>query len=159
MRHVLLYQIWNATESVWTDGTGRERHVNWDNITMTRSIITVGNDRKQMMLHWGFRLRWVFSDLQYFYAISRPEPIFEPGDTGKVKPIMFDQEFQGNIVLRYICDESLESNEMVMDSYLWPDADGTAFKVNCPPSKFFPNLNRTNNTPRIIPMAPGMLTI
>jgi hypothetical protein len=159
MRHVLLYQIWNATESIWTDRTGRERHINWDNITMTTSLITVGDDKKPMILHWGFRLRWEFSDLQYFYAISRPEPKFEPRDTGKVSPIMFDQAFEGNIILRYICDESLESSEMVMDSYLWPEADGTAFRVKCPPSSYFPNPNRTDNTPRIIPMRPGMLTI
>jgi hypothetical protein len=63
MRNVLPYQIWNSIDSVWTDGTGRERHINWDDITMTRSIIIVGNDRKPMKLYWGFRLKWVFSEL------------------------------------------------------------------------------------------------
>jgi hypothetical protein len=158
MRHVLLYQIWNATESTWTDGTGRDRHINWDAITMSTSTITIGNDRKPMVLHWGFRLRFEFAEGKYLYAISRPEPIFQEGDKDLVTPVAFDQLFEGNITLRYICDEGMDPTEMVLDSYLWPEAEGSAFRVFCPESKLFPNPNRTDNTPRMIPMGPDMLT-
>jgi hypothetical protein len=158
MRHVLLYQIWNATESIWTDATGRDRHVNWDPITMSKAIVTIGNDRKPMVLHWGFRLRWEFSQSKYLYAMSRPEPRFAPEDDQRLRPVAFDQQFEGDIILRYICDTSLEPTEMVMDSYLWPEADGTAFRLLCPESKYFPNKNRTDNTPKVIPMGPDMLT-
>jgi hypothetical protein len=158
MRHVLLYQIWNATESIWTDKTRRDRHVSWDNLTMRTLSVTIGNDRKPMVLHWGFRLKFVFSNDVYLNAITRPEPIFADGDVDRLQPIMYDQSFEGNITLRYICDDSLESGEIVFDSYLWPVADGSAFLVKCGQSKYFPNENRTSNEPRMVAMNPDMLT-
>ena len=157
MRHVLLYQIWNATESIWVDGSGATRHVNWDNITMSTHRITIGNDRKHMTLHWGFRFRYNFLKSDYIYAVSRPEPVFAAGDTAKVTPIMYTQHFEGNVTFRYICDPTLESNEMVFDSYLGPDTDGTAFRIYCQPSKLFPN-NNTRRPVRKIERANDMLT-
>jgi hypothetical protein len=159
MRHFLLYQIWNATESIWEDGTGRDRHVNWDKITMQTMHITIGNDRKQMLLHWGFRMRFSFTTQTYLYAISRPEPIFGSGDSAKVTPIMYEQSFEGGIVLRYICDDSLESGEMLLDSYFGAEKEGSVFRLYCPSSKYFPNLNRTSSLPRILERDPDMLNV
>lgn len=155
MRHVLLYQIWNATESIWTDGDGKERHCEWDNITMSPFEITIGNERKPMKYHWGFRVRYTYSKDRYIYAITRPEPVFRNGDTKKVEPIMFDQKFEGNFTLRYICDDRMLNDEMLFDSYLYPE-EGTAYRVKCQPSSTFFN-NGKIKKPKIIPMDKGML--
>lgn len=158
MRHVLLYQIWNATESVWIDGAGRARHVNWDNITMSRHDVGIGGEGRRATLHWGFRFRPSFLQSGYVYAESQPEPVFAPGDTEKVTPIMFEQMFQFNVTLRYICDDRLGADEMIVDSYFVGEREGTAFRVACQPSRLLPNDNRGRPPLRKTEMGEDMLT-
>lgn len=157
MRHILLYQIWNATESIWIDGDNHYRHVSWDNITMSTFNINLGSDRKPMVLHWGFRLRHTYAKEGYFYAISRPEPVFDKNDVDKIKPIMYNQLFEGNITLRYICADDFDVDEMSFDSFLWPEADGTAFRVNCPESKLMPHQSNSKPKLRFIPKDKSMI--
>lgn len=157
MRHALLYQIWNATESVWIDGKGRDRHTSWDNITMSTFQIEIGNDRKKMILHWGFRIRHQFNKGNYIYAISKPEPIFNNSDKERINPIMYEQLFDRNITLRYICSDDFDVDEMVFDSFLWPEKEGTAFLLNCPKSKLMPIQSKKKMTLNIIPKDPSMM--
>ncbi|OHT13207.1 hypothetical protein TRFO_16774 [Tritrichomonas foetus] len=156
MRHTLLYKIWNATESIWIDGNEKDRHVSWDNITMSTFYINLGNDKKKMVLHWGFRMRIEHSEKTFIYAITRPEPVFEPGDKEKIKPIMYNQEFEGGVTLRYICSDGFDNDEMSFDSYLWPEKEGTAFLINCPKSKLFPVQSKIKQELKLIPKDPSM---
>jgi hypothetical protein len=53
--------------------------------------------------------RWSDAVMRHLLTMA---DLYDRGDTGKVRPVMFYQEFKVNIMLRYIYDESLESKEM-----------------------------------------------
>ena len=166
MRHFLLYNIWNATESVWIDGDGKIRHVSWDNITMSTFHINIAPNKK-MVFHWGFRMRFEEDTSRYIYATTCPIPIFEKDDQMKRYPIMFDQEYEQGITIRYICanNETYENNdsddfdvdEMTFDSYLWPEKNGVAFLLKCPESKLLPIQNNDPKSMQVITREPSML--
>ena len=110
-----------------------------------------------MILHWGFRIRHLYSKTDYIYAISRPEPIFDKSDIKKINPIMYEQNFERNVTLRYICADDFDVNEMVFDSFLLPEKEGTAFLLNCPKSKLMPIQTKKEMKLNLIPKDPSMM--
>ena len=72
----------------------------------------------------------------FLSVLTQPEPIFDPSDTQKVDPREFVQEFEGNVTMRYICDDSLDRQMIVFDSFLLEE-DGCRFRVNCPEVRKF----------------------
>ncbi|KAH0786387.1 hypothetical protein GPJ56_009773 [Histomonas meleagridis] len=150
MRHVLLYQIWNATESIWADSDGIDWNIDWDHITMSKFHINIGNNNKPMILHWGFRIRFEHTKDKYFYAVTRPEPVFDSNDRKRLNPKKFRQRFEGNITLQFVCNDDYEKGEMAFESYLFPNEEGTSFYVKCNQPKRFYYTGERNRKPRII---------
>jgi len=127
MKHTLLYKIWNASETIYTYSK-KEFHVEWDHLSMQMFHFELGSVNKNMILHWGYRIRFPGSKDSYFYSTTSPYPVSFFNDM----PSVYEQEFEQGITLRYICDPTMSENDMIQDSFLFPEKEGTAFRLMCP---------------------------
>ena len=63
-----------------------------------------------------------------FNAITQLEPIFEKGET---IPTSFVQKYEGNITLKFVCDDSIPLGTMIFETFLDGDEEGSVYRLQC----------------------------
>ena len=126
MKHKLFYNIFNSSESLLIKKKKEFLHCNWNHITMKTFLIN-----NNMILHWGYRIRFLNNTNNYFYSKTYPIPYFN-----KNKLIGFKQYFDNNISFNFICDENHEFGDMTFLNF---ENNYFIYKLYCNEFKLFNN--------------------
>jgi hypothetical protein len=135
----MVFDLWNATASVWTGTDGIDRIVDWSSLTMMYQSIPIGSQDRLVSLMFGYRL-WSddWDNTTCCKAVTQIEPVFPDGDPDD--PVFCRQEFEGDLWLEYVCDPRLVPGEIFFDSFLDAGRDGARLRVRCPEiGRFFVN--------------------
>ena len=119
-------QLWNASFSTWTDPNGTELYIDWTHITTSRAFVQVARKNHLLEHIWGYLFYDDFGGK--FNAITQLEPIFEAGET---IPSSFIQKYEGDITMKYICDDSIPLGTMLFQSFLEGEEEGSIYRLQC----------------------------
>jgi hypothetical protein len=161
-----VFELWNATTSVWTDGTGIDRIVDWAALTMFYQRLPAGSDDQLMSLLFGYRLflhdfnetaEQNNSSDGWIRAITQIEPVFETGDTERTTPIAFYQLFEHGIRIEYVCNRKLGIGEIDLEPGCDLEISRWRLAVRCPEAATFRVTNEGGRAPRKVTYEPGNL--
>ena len=129
-------QLWMAVFTKWKNSNGVDMYIDWSFVAMKELNIELG--RRGLLCEFQFMFRIYLDGRKGEQMIcqSQPEPVFK-NDTKRKHPREFVQRFEGNITMRYICDDSISGETIVFDSFLL-DEEGCSFKVACPSIRKYP---------------------
>jgi hypothetical protein len=122
--------------SVWIDGAGIDVYIDWSWITMKEFSIELGAEGMFCEFQFGFKIYPNGRSGDQITVVSQPEPIFASDDRARRNPRSFEQKFEGEVYMKYMCDDSLDNQTIAFDSFLL-DKDGCVFRVLCPQVREF----------------------
>ena len=136
--------MWNATFSRWNAKNGTEMLVEWTHVATSKFYTEVGRRNNFMEFIWGYQL---CSNLhmERFMSVSQLEPIFENDEE---IPKSYVQKYEGNITMKYLCDDTIEFGEFVFDSFLPIEEQGSTYRVRCENPRTYIN-NFPNGSPYV----------
>jgi hypothetical protein len=148
----LVNELWMAAFSVWTDAADVDHFVDWSWLTMKEIRFELGTVGFWVDFQFGFRIYFAGErGGKQLRVLSQPEPVFE--DRERLVPKRFVQRFEGGFEIVYQCDEALENQTIVFDSFLLPE-DGCVFRVLCPPVRTFPVTHPGTESPWQVTRSP-----
>jgi hypothetical protein len=149
----LVDQLWMAGFSLWTDNNGVDVYIDWSWLTMKEINIQLGSANMFCEFQFGFKIYLNGRTGEQLTVLSQPEPIFGDGDEEHRKPRKFEQRFEGDVFMQYVCDDRLDNQTVVFDSFLL-EKDGNAFRVMCPPVRTFAISHPGKTSPVMVTRSP-----
>ena len=135
-------KVWFASCSVWKCQNGTDLYIDWNSIAFTELSIQLGCEGYSAEIQWGFCIYLDNRDRNRLHSITQLEPIFQDDDTELMEnPRSFIQKYEKGIVMKLVCDDSLNENDLIFDSFLL-DKEGSIFRTKCPkPRQFIHNFH------------------
>lgn len=127
-------QLWMACFTKWTDDRGVDHYIDWTSVAMRDIVVELGIEGFWCRFQFMFR---IYCSGKEMGIETQPEPVFGEDDLAKKHPKEFRQIFEGDIVMRYVCDDALSGDAIVFDSFLLEE-EGCVFKVRCPDVREYP---------------------
>lgn len=128
--------LYNATYSIWTDLNNQERYCDFSFITGSIINIQFLNKNQITKMMFGINIQ-LFNFTSCIRAISPFKPIFDKDDKKHIQPIQFIQQYENDFEISLFCNENLENDEIVFDSFYPIGKKGINYVVKCPKSQTF----------------------
>ena len=132
-----LYElIYNATYSIWKDSNHQERYCDFSFLTGSSINVQFLNKNQITKILFGIQIQ-IFNFTNCIKAISPFKPIFDENDKQHIQPIRFTQKYEENFEITLLCNDNLENDEFIFDSFYPVGSKGIYYAVKCPKSQKF----------------------
>lgn len=128
--------VYNATYSIWKDSNNQKRYCDFSFLTGSITNVQFLNRNQITKIMFGMKIH-LFNFTDCIKAISPFIPIFDKNDKQHIQPISFTQKYENDFEITLLCNDNLNNDEFILDSFYPVGKKGMFYAVKCPKSRKF----------------------